>query len=510
MMNLFAIILVVTTLAAAGVWSPPPDKSIHPKEEVILKDGRRVIVVEYEKEGLHNTKVLISPTEEENATPSAVGEKSETSVVGEAKEKLKEASSVLPNLGQGISNSYVPETEHQARGARELICDAFGRCKHRIADTFGKSKEKVSEETDKVEEGAKEVKETAKETKETVKEAAEKEKNTIAHSVGEGVKHSAKKAKDAAKVVVETPKSIVEDVAENVKEDAEIVKEHMGKSKKAVEHKAEDIKAGAHKLKKESEKELSDILHRARELAIDFASYFVGPKPMNSLLAMVQLLGFATAYGTAMWVTFISSYVLAAALPRQQFGMVQSKIYPVYFRVLMYSIAVALIGHLLRQRKRLFTSVSEMLQAYNLALSIVMVLVNLLYLEPKATKVMFERMKIEKEEGRGRDEGRRIDGILETTRVLEPLSAATTRVLEPLSAADAVVTGAANTTSTTATEAVLHSPGRQHQADTNSQVIRLSERLKQLNSYSSGLNIFTLMFLTWHLVYLGQRVQLSS
>lgn len=123
---------------------------------------------------------------------------------------------------------------------------------------------------------------------------------------------------------------------------------------------------------------------------------------------------------------------------------------------------------------------------------------------------MFERMKIEKEEGRGRDEGRRIDGILETTRVLEPLSAAATRVLEPLSAADGVATGAANTTSTTATEAVLHSPGRQHQADTNSQVIRLSERLKQLNSYSSGLNIFTLMFLTWHLVYLGQRVQLSS
>ncbi|KAE8673041.1 hypothetical protein F3Y22_tig00111817pilonHSYRG00032 [Hibiscus syriacus] len=31
-----------------------------------------------------------------------------------------------------------------------------------------------------------------------------------------------------------------------------------------------------------------------------------------------------------------------------------------------------------------------------------MVLVNALYLEPKATKLMFERMKMEKEGGRGR------------------------------------------------------------------------------------------------------------
>ena len=35
---------------------------------------------------------------------------------------------------------------------------------------------------------------------------------------------------------------------------------------------------------------------------------------------------------------------------------------------------------------------------------------------------------------------------------------------------------------------------------------QLSERLSKLNTYSSWLNILTLMSLTWHFVYLGQRL----
>lgn len=46
---------------------------------------------------------------------------------------------------------------------------------------------------------------------------------------------------------------------------------------------------------------------------------------------------------------------------------------------------------------------------------------------------------------------------------------------------------------------------------TSEQVVRrklekLSERLSKLNTYSSWLNILTLMSLTWHFVYLGQRL----
>lgn len=35
---------------------------------------------------------------------------------------------------------------------------------------------------------------------------------------------------------------------------------------------------------------------------------------------------------------------------------------------------------------------------------------------------------------------------------------------------------------------------------------KLSERLSKLNTYSSWLNIMMLMSLTWHFVYLGQRL----
>lgn len=53
--------------------------------------------------------------------------------------------------------------------------------------------------------------------------------------------------------------------------------------------------------------------------------------------------------------------------------------------------------------------------------------------------------------------------------------------------------------------------GRGGERTNNEQELRwklekLSERLSKLNTYSSWLNILTLMSLTWHFVYLGQRL----
>ena len=67
---------------------------------------------------------------------------------------------------------------------------------------------------------------------------------------------------------------------------------------------------------------------------------------------------------------------------------------------------------------------------------------------------MFERMKAEKEEGRGGGGGGERTSEQEVRRKLE----------------------------------------------------KLSERLSKLNTYSSWLNIMMLMSLTWHFVYLGQRL----
>ncbi|KAK9666080.1 hypothetical protein RND81_14G159100 [Saponaria officinalis] len=46
----------------------------------------------------------------------------------------------------------------------------------------------------------------------------------------------------------------------------------------------------------------------------------------------MNLMGFGMGYGMWVWVTFTMSYVLGWVLGREQFGVVQSKVYLTYFR----------------------------------------------------------------------------------------------------------------------------------------------------------------------------------
>lgn len=95
---------------------------------------------------------------------------------------------------------------------------------------------------------------------------------------------------------------------------------------------------------------------------------------------------------------------------------------------------------------------------------------------------MFERMKLQKEEGRGREE-----------LTAEP------RQVSESSQPVAAEPGASTKTSTT--PPAVSSPAALE--------LQLNDRLKKLNSYSSFLNILTLMALSWNLVYLGQRLHLT-
>lgn len=93
-------------------------------------------------------------------------------------------------------------------------------------------------------------------------------------------------------------------------------------------------------------------------------------------------------------------------------------------------------------------------------------------------QAMFERLKLEKEEGRG-------------SVGIEPRTDAERQPLtdEP---------------STTTPSQV---PERREHRAVQPQVDRLNktnQRLKRLNSYSSILNIFSLIALSWHLVYLAK------
>lgn len=347
-MNFLAISLILTSLVTAGIWSPTPENKQSKDQDVIVKDGHRVVVVEYERQGQPNTKVSISPDQEPHNFDSPSGV---SGTFGAA--KIKEASSVLPNIGQGLSGS-----NGQVPNPKELICDAYGKCKHKIADAMGKTKDVVSETARDVKEVAyskiQKKKDIASDVGEAIEDAYVGAKDTVSHAtheVGERAKESLKKGKSTMKTTKDTGKTIGKDISSNASDFVE-----------AAGKKASEVKDGAFR-------------------------YLDTPETLKSLMGVLHLMGFATAYGMCIWVTFISSHVLAGNLPRQQFGILQSKIYPVYFRAMTWVIGLALFGHLLGHRKRLFESRAYMFHVYTLLAPLLMVLANMLYLEPRATKV---------------------------------------------------------------------------------------------------------------------------
>ncbi|XP_020571552.1 uncharacterized protein LOC110018550 [Phalaenopsis equestris] len=230
------------------------------------------------------------------------------------------------------------------------------------------------------------------------------------------------------------------------------------------------------------EENITDILRRARDLGRDFMIHVAtgARRAARSSAAIAHLFGFSIAFGSCVWVTFVSSHVLASALPRQQFGIVQSRIYPVYFGAVCVSVLAAVAAFFI---ERGWKSTAEKVQGYNLLGVLGMTMVNMFYLEPRATKVMFERMKLEKEEGRRSD--LRADGGAEPAEVVASS-------LAPTSSID--LEQKAKRSETTAQE-TLHS-----------KMLRASKTLGRLNAISSFLNVLSLMALGWHLVYLAQRL----
>ncbi|GAV84578.1 DUF4149 domain-containing protein [Cephalotus follicularis] len=437
MMNFVTLALVLSSLAIAEVWSPSPEKHGNQKEHLIVKEEHRVTVIQYDEDGQVNTKV--SPSQQQQHVSLEPGKVS-SDMVGQAKEEVKEASA-----------SVLPISKGESRPPKELICDVVGKCKHKIASAIGRAKDTVAEmahEAHEAVDGVEDAYERVKDKAPDVKERAEDE------------------AKSTFKTAKDTGKTIGEDVARNVSEKIENI---IHRTKHAINK----VKTGACNF-------FNEISH----------SFLHNTQALKDLMSVVTLLGFSTAYGMCLWVTFISSHVLAGALPRQQFGVVQSKIYPAYFRAMACSIGMALLGHSLEHRRKMFAIEAELFQGYILMASILMVLANMLYLEPRATKVMFEKMKIEKEEGRGR----------------ESYEAKSTRGDESHPVADPSAT---TTTDTARSEIPFPGQDSSDQEVTKARIVRLSNKLKMLNYYSSFLNIMSLMVLTWHLVYLGGRLHLN-
>ncbi|KAL6297342.1 hypothetical protein ACE6H2_005484 [Prunus campanulata] len=409
MMNFLAVFLVVSSLAGAGMWSPSPQNDNQNRQkkqgdhqrEVIVKNGHRVVVVEYDEHGHPITKVSISPEQDRHSSISD-NDVSSPSMVSRAFHKamdnMEEAASALPNLGQGISNS-----------PKELICDAYGKCKHKIARDLEMKKKIVKGTVHGAKETAHKVGEAVESAYEKTGEAVgnvyEKAKETVsdkAHEVEETAKDSVGKAKRAAKTAREMGETLAGDIKSNASNLCEDLASKAQEAKETAENAAEKVKTGAEELKSGTQNRFHQLGHKGREIWYGTLRSTGLSDALDALMSVANLFGLATAYGTCMWITFVSSHV------------------------------------------------------------------------------MFERMKMEKEEGRER--------VNVSTRVSRE-------------AEQQPITAEVEPTTTVASQVTE----RRAQADTD-RLNEMRERLKKLNSYSSLLNVMSLMSLSWHLVYLAQRL----
>ncbi|KAJ4889648.1 Late embryogenesis abundant protein (LEA) family protein [Raphanus sativus] len=101
--------------------------------------------------------------------------------------------------------------------------------------------------------------------------------------------------------------------------------------------------------------------------------------------SVVSVIGIAAAYGMCVWVTIVSKYLLTSVLGRHRLVVAQSK-----------DTSSADAGRFLPMRWRCGRPLTS-------CPSIFMVEANASFVEPRAIKAMIERIKVEKEEGRGLD-----------------------------------------------------------------------------------------------------------
>ncbi|KAI0067948.1 hypothetical protein BV25DRAFT_1794158 [Artomyces pyxidatus] len=134
---------------------------------------------------------------------------------------------------------------------------------------------------------------------------------------------------------------------------------------------------------------------------------------VGSLLQLFSLngaynIGFSFLFGMSLWVTFFGGVIAYRALPRQQFGTLQHRTFPIYFNLSIAGSAgllaawtythPAVLAHAARP------AVADVAQAYALASVLVLQALNSLVIGPVTSKTMFLRHKLEKEEGKAYNE----------------------------------------------------------------------------------------------------------
>ncbi|KAF9270545.1 hypothetical protein L218DRAFT_42253 [Marasmius fiardii PR-910] len=118
----------------------------------------------------------------------------------------------------------------------------------------------------------------------------------------------------------------------------------------------------------------------------------------------IYMLGYGWLFGTSVWVTFFGGVIAYRALPRQQFGALQHKVFPAYF-VQSILLSSGLLGIWVFTHPDVTTHITNPLiadvaQVYALAFAILAQGANYFVIGPMTSRTMFQRHKLEKEEGK--------------------------------------------------------------------------------------------------------------
>jgi hypothetical protein len=114
----------------------------------------------------------------------------------------------------------------------------------------------------------------------------------------------------------------------------------------------------------------------------------------DRVTAFLHLLAYAVTFGSAVWMTFFSGRILSRTIPREQFRNVQTKMFPYFLKFMVAGEAALTFLYALMNG---FSSK----WLFGLLFVVAATAFNAFVLEPQTTKIYLEKLKVEKEEGRG-------------------------------------------------------------------------------------------------------------
>uniref|UniRef100_A0A0C9S5J4 TSA: Wollemia nobilis Ref_Wollemi_Transcript_18999_2255 transcribed RNA sequence n=1 Tax=Wollemia nobilis TaxID=56998 RepID=A0A0C9S5J4_9CONI len=395
-----------------------------------------------------------------------------------AMDKADEAYGSAKRKLSGSKDKIKEVTAETYDSASGKVADTGEKIKERAAQTYDSAKGKAPDAGEKVKESTEEaynstkgkISGTGEKIKETAGQTYGSVKDFVIDPVGRDgrdvrIQRALRHAGDAA---MEKFRQALDEVYSMSNGGNSLPEVGMKAEKKTISLLSEDAKDAAANIEgagsltadfvKDAATNLSTGSSKGPRLMVARFKRLTSNESIKTGMGMLHMLAFSTIYGSSVWVNFLAGHVLASAIPRQQFGFIQSKIYPVYFKTMACGLSTCLLSHGGIHPWKWTGKISRW-QEYNLFFSLLLTLVNLFFLEPLATKAMFEKLRIEKEEGRG-------TGVVETRDC-------------------------------------GHRPNTQHEDALKCKMVTVNRKLIFLHRLSSAVNMLTLTSLTWHLVYLS-------